>query len=72
MLYIEIQLLCLEVLTLGGVCNFLGSVLSQQKFEAMARPLLQPCVISLDRPVLQLRVTAQFYLENKEKNILEA
>ena len=70
--FIEIQSLCLEVANLGGVCNFLGSVLSQQKFEAMARPLLQPCVISLDRPVLQLRVTAQFYLENKEKNILEA
>ena len=26
----------------------------------------------LDRSVLQLRVTAQFYLENKEKYILEA
>ena len=25
-----------------------------------------------DRSVLQLRVTAQFYLENKEKDILEA
>ena len=44
----------------GGVCNFPGSVLSQQKFEAM------------DGPVLQLHVTAQFYLESKGKYILEA
>ena len=43
-----------------GVCNFLSSVLSKQKFEAM------------DGPVLQLRVTAQFYLESKGKYILEA
>ena len=43
-----------------GVCNFLGSVLLQQKFEAM------------DRPVLQLvSVTAQFYLASKKKYILE-
>ena len=27
-----------------GVCNFLISVLPQQKFEAMDRPVLQPCV----------------------------
>ena len=39
-----------------GVCNFLGSVSRQQKFEAM------------DRPVLQLSVTAQFYLASKKKN----
>ena len=43
-----------------GVCNFLGSVLPQQKFEVT------------DGPVLQPRVTAQFYLESKEKHILEA
>ena len=46
--------------TVGGVCHFLGSVSLQQKFEAT------------DRPVLQLPVTAQFYLENKGKYILEA
>ena len=34
----------------GGVCNFLGSVLSQQKFEEKDRPALQPS----DEPVLQL------------------
>ena len=39
-----------------GVCNFLGSVLLQQKFEAMDGPVLPPS----DGPVLQLRVTAQF------------
>ena len=56
------------------MCNFLGSVLSQQKFEVMDRPELQ----LLGRPVpqlsggpgLQLCVTAQFYLENKGKYIL--
>ena len=52
----------------GGVCNFLGSVLSQQKLEATDGPVLQP----LDRPVLQHDVTAQFYLESKGKYILEA
>ena len=55
-----------------GVCNFLGSVSSQQKFEMTDRPELQPHVISSDRPVLQLCVTAQFYLESKGKYILEA
>ena len=30
----------------GGVCNFLGSVSSQQKFEAMDGPVLQPRVVS--------------------------
>ena len=39
---------------LGGVCNFLGSVSLQQKFEVMDGPVLQPRVISSDRPVLQL------------------
>ena len=28
--------------TVGGVCNFLGSVSSQQKFEARDKPTLQP------------------------------
>ena len=47
-----------------GVCNFLGSVLSQQKFEVMDQ--------LSDGPVLLLHVTAQFYLENKGKYNLEA
>ena len=55
-----------------GICNFLGSVSSQQKFEMMDRPELQPHVISSDESVLQLCVTAQFYLESKGKYILEA
>ena len=50
-----------------GVCNFLSSVSLQQKFEVMDRPALQPLVGS----VLQLHVTAQFYLESKGKYILE-
>ena len=44
----------------GGVCNFVGSVSLQQKFEAT------------DRPVLELCVMAQFYLASKGKYILEA
>ena len=56
----------------GGVCNFLGSVSLKQKFETTDGPMLQSCVISLYRPVLQLRVTAQFYLASKGKYILEA
>ena len=43
-----------------GVCNFLGSVSPQQKFEATDASVLLPCVI------------AQFYLESKGKYILEA
>ena len=48
-----------------GVCNFLGFVLFQQKFEVTDRPVLQPCEISLGRPVLQLSVTVQFYEEKQ-------
>ena len=55
-----------------GVCNFLCSVSLQQKFEAMLGPVLQPHVISSDGPVLQLRIIAQFYLENKRKYILKS
>ena len=51
-----------------GVCNFLSSVSLQQKFEAMDGPVLQLSVGT----VLQLRVTAQFYLESEGKYILEA
>jgi len=52
----------------GKICTFLSSVSSQQKFEAMDGPVLQP----LDGPVLQPHVTVQFYLESKGKYILEA
>ena len=54
--------------SVGGICNFLGSVLLQQKFEAMDRPVLQPS----DGPVLQCCVTTPFYLESKGKYILKA
>ena len=51
-----------------GVCNFLGSVSSQQKFEATdVKALRQTVSQLLDKSVLQLHVTAQFYLENKRK-----
>lgn len=61
-----------------GVCNFLGSVSSQQKFEvtdvkALGQNVSQssdrPCYSSQlsDRSVLQLHVTPQFYLENERK-----
>ena len=43
-----------------GVCNFLHSVSSQQKFEVMDGPAIQP----LDGPVLQLHVTTQFYFKS--------
>ena len=43
-----------------GVCNFLGSVSPQQKFEATNGSVLLPCVV------------AQFYIESKGKYILEA
>ena len=52
----------------GKICTFLSSVSSQQKFEAMDGPVLQP----LDGPVLQPHVTVQFYLESRGKYILEA
>ena len=47
-----------------GVCNFLSSVSSQQKFEATDFTPLGMSQL-LDRSVLQLRVTAQFCLEKK-------
>ena len=55
-----------------GVGNFLGSVSSQQKLEAMdvktlSMSQLSDHVIALGQIVLQLHVTAQFYLENKRK-----
>ena len=67
-----VGLMMLVFLFVRGVCNFLGSVSLQQKFEAMLGPVLQPHVISADGPVLQLRVIAQFYLENKRKYILKS
>ena len=59
-----------HVFLVSGEC---GSVSSQQKFEAMDIKALRQTLSQLsDRPVLQLLVTAQFYLENKGKHILEA
>ena len=56
-----------------AVCNFLSSVSPQQKFEATDVKALRQTVSQLsDRSVLQLCVTAQFYLENKGKCIIEA
>ena len=52
---VEYQIiLSLNHLIVGGVCNFLGSVLSQQKFEAMDGLVLQLYVTSSVKPVLQL------------------
>ena len=56
-----------STIDVGEICNFLSSVSLQQKFETTDWPVLQ----SLDGLVLQLPVTAQFYLESKEKWILE-
>ena len=47
------------------MCNFLGSVSSQQKFEGTDQHYSW-----MDQ--LQLHITAEFYLENKGKYILEA
>ena len=47
-----------SVMSIEGVCNFLGSVSLQQKFEVM------------DWSMFQLYVTAQFYLASKGKYIL--
>ena len=46
-------------ISVGEVCNFLGFVLPQQKFEVT------------DGPVLKLLVTAQFYLASKGKYFLK-
>ena len=58
-----------STIDVGGVCNFLRSVSSRQKFEATDLPELQssdgPVLQLLNGPVLQLHVTAQFYLESK-------
>ena len=57
------------------MCNFLNSVSSQWKFAVMdlhySPPTGQRYTSQTDRPVLQLHVTAQFYLENKGKYILK-
>ena len=57
-------------ITVSGVYNFRGSVSSQQKYEATNIKAHGVSQLS-NRSVLQLRVTAQFYLENKGKYILE-
>ena len=53
-----------------GECNFLGSILSQQKFEATDVKALGVSQLS-DSPCYSSR-TDQSYLENKGKYILEA
>ena len=56
-----------------ALCSVLSSVLPQQKFEVTDVKALRQTVSQLsDRSVLQLCVTAQFYLENKGKYIIEA
>ena len=63
------------VLTLAvrRVCNFLGSVSSQQKFEVIDQRYSPwtDRVTTLGQINVQVRVTAQFNLENKGKYILE-
>ena len=59
----------MSLVSVRGVCNFLGSVSSQQKFEAMDVKTLKTDHVSA---LGQISVTAQFYLENKGKYILEA
>ena len=58
----------------GGVCNFLGSVSPQQKFEVTDFSVTA-CVNSVialgQTSVIQPHVTAQFHLESKGKYILE-
>ena len=55
---------------LSGECNFLGSVSSQQRFEAMDIKALGASQLS-DSPCYS-SLTDQFYLETKEKYILKA
>ena len=58
----------------GGVCNFLGSVSPQQKFEVTDFSVTA-CVNSVialgQTSVIQPHVTAQFHLESKGRCILE-
>ena len=55
-----------------GVCNFLSSVSSQQKFEAMDIKALSVSQLSDSVSALgKISVTAPFYLENKRKYILK-
>ena len=49
-----------------GVCNFLSSVSSQQKFEVTDGPVLQPHVICSDGPVLQFHVTAVLFRNQRK------
>ena len=55
---------------MSGECNFLDSVLSQQRFEVMDIKALSASQL-LDSPCCSSQ-TDQFYLENKGKYILEA
>ena len=60
-------------LVVRRVCNFLGSVSSQQKFEVIDQRYSPwtDRVTTLGQINVQVRVTAQFNLENKGKYILE-
>ena len=57
-----------------GVCNFLSSVSSEQKFEEKDIKALRVSQLWTDHfsALGQISITAQFYLENKVKYILEA
>jgi len=57
-------------MNLSGECNILGSVSSQQKYEATDVKAL--CVSQLSARQCYSSRTDQFYLENKGKYILEA
>ena len=57
-------------MNLSGECNILGSVSSQQKYEATDVKAL--CVSQLSARQCYSSRTDQFYLENKEKYVLKA
>ena len=54
------------IIDVSGVCNFLDSVLSQQKFEVTDGPVLQPHVICSDGPVLLFHVTAVLFRKQRK------
>ena len=53
-------------ITARGVCNFLSSVLSQQKFKAKDRQVLQPHAISSDGSVYSSMLQLTFIYKAKE------
>ena len=59
----------LKLISVGEVCNFIGSVSSQRNFEVTdQRYSPQTYLVTA---LGQIGVTAQFYLENKGKYILK-